>query len=120
MTSNATPAATPKVTPGALFGRVVEHHRKRAHVDQAEVAAALGVTQSAYSRLEWGQSGMTVTQLWKVAACLGLPPSRLTLDVEEYAERLRLHGVEVVEEKTAAAGLLIGLGILAALIAAAN
>jgi transcriptional regulator with XRE-family HTH domain len=120
MTSFATPPAAPKVTPGALFGRVVEHHRKRAHIDQAVVAAALGVTQSAYSRLEWGQSGMTVTQLWKVAACLGLPPSRLILDVERYADRLRQQGVEIVEGKAAAAGLLIGLGILAALIAVAN
>lgn len=111
----------PTITYGALIGKIVLHHRKLRGIDQAAVAAALGVTQSAYSKLELGQTSMTVTQLRMIAESLGLAPQDLLGEVEMHATHLRAQGVEVKNEREVSpAGLLVGLGILAALLAAAG
>jgi restriction system protein len=46
-----------------LIGAIVEHYRKGRAITQEAMAQALGILQSAYSRLEQGQSGMSVAQL---------------------------------------------------------
>ena len=86
------------------------------------MASTLRVTQSAYSKLEKGQSSITVVQLNAVAARLKVPSATLLQDTERYAVRLRQQGVEITDEKqdSSAAGLLVALGLLAALIAAAG
>lgn len=121
MTERASRVPKPTITYALLVGRIVEHHRKQMGIHQEHVAQALGISQSAYSRLEQGQSGMSVTQLRMIAERLGTTPVVLLRDAEQYANQLRAQGVTVTDEKhDAAAGVLIALGILAALIAAAN
>lgn len=51
--------------------------RERAGLTQAEVAAAVGTTQSTIARLEGGKSNPTVATLRKYAAAVGL-----TLEIE--------------------------------------
>jgi transcriptional regulator with XRE-family HTH domain len=85
------------------------------------MAQALGISQSAYSRLEQGQSAMSVTQLRAIADKLGTTPDFLLHHATDYANRLRAQGVTVTDEKAGTtAGVLIALGILAALFAAAS
>jgi transcriptional regulator with XRE-family HTH domain len=112
----------PKIAYGALLGRVIEHHRTQRKVQQEQIATSLGITQSAYSKLEKGQSAISVMQLNTVAACLQMQSSTILQDAERYAAHLRQQGVEITNEKqdSSAAGLLIALGLLAALIAAAG
>jgi len=115
-------SVTPKIAYAALVGRVIEHYRLKAGVNQGQIAHALGITQSAYSRLEQGQSAMNVVQLNAVATQLRMTPAQLLQDAERYVAHLRAQGVEITNDKqgSSGAGLLIALGLLAALIAAAG
>ena len=80
------------------------------------MAAALGLSQSAYSRLESGDTNITAWQLRVCASQLGLVPSKLLAQVEQHERLLRAQGVTIVaEKKVNPAAVLIGLALLAAL-----
>jgi len=120
---NATsPIPTPSISYARLVGAVVEYHRthhRQKPIHQEEMAQALSISQSAYSRLELGQTAMSITQLRMIAEKLGTTSEDLLKHVALYAKQLKQNGVEVIDEKPAsAAGVLIAMGILAALIAA--
>ncbi|NNN18756.1 MAG: helix-turn-helix transcriptional regulator [Acidimicrobiaceae bacterium] len=115
------PIPKPTLTYATLVGRIVEHHRKQQGIHQEAVAQTVGISQSAYSRLEKGQTAMSVTQLRLIAEVLNTTPERLLQHTAQYANQLRAQGVDVTDEKpNSAAGVLIALGILAALFAAGN
>jgi transcriptional regulator with XRE-family HTH domain len=120
--SQAATAIPKAVIPYArVLGAVVEHHRKRLLITQEAMAKAIGVSQSAYSRLVQGQSAMSVVQLRAISAQLGLPPEAIVHNAEGYAAQLQQQGVSVTDKRPdSAAGVLIALGILAALVAAAK
>ena len=116
-----TTPVNPKIPYGAILGRVIGHHRDLRHITQETLASVLGISQSAYSRLEKGHSGMTVAQLNAIAPHLGMTAGQLLQATEGYAAHLRAGGTEITDQKpeaSAAPALLIALGILAALIAA--
>ena len=111
----------PAITYGRVLGAVVEHYRTQKSMTQQVMAAALGISQSAYSRLELGQSVMSVTQLRAIAAQLGMHVAVLLQHAEEYSAQLQQQGVRITDQKPeSAAGVLIALGILAALVAASK
>jgi transcriptional regulator with XRE-family HTH domain len=121
MNRSATPIPKPKMPYAALIGRIVEHRRTQLRIRQEQIAQALGISQSAYSRLEKGQSAMSVTQLRIVASQLNTTPPDILDQTERYATQLRAQNVEVTDEKPDSnGGVLIALAILAALIAAAS
>ena len=121
MSRSATQVPKPTISYATLVGRIVEHHRTQARIHQEAMAQALGISQSAYSRLAQGQSAMSVTQLRMIADRLGTTPDFLLHHTAQYANQLRVQGVTITDEKQeSAAGVLIALGILAALFAAAG
>jgi len=122
MPKAATQPPKPTISYATLVGRIVEHHRRQAQMHQEAMARALGISQSAYSRLEQGQSAMSVTQLRLIADHLGTTPDFLLQHTRQYADQLRAQGVVITDNKqeSPAGGVLIALGILAALFAAAN
>jgi hypothetical protein len=62
---------------------------------------------------------MNLIQLSQVALQLRTTPSALIGEADRVADRLRAQGVEVKSEKELPAGaILVGLGILAAILAA--
>jgi hypothetical protein len=64
---------------------------------------------------------MSISQLRAAARSLGLSPSQLLEEVDNYAVQLDATGVAIPDVKAAnPAALLIGLGFLAALIAATS
>ena len=107
------------ITYGAVLGQVLARRRQaQMGLHQQDVAASLGIGQPAYSRLESGQSAMSVSQLRRVALRLGTQPSELLAEADRYVMYLQAQGVVVVDDKEGSTGeLLIGLGILAALLA---
>lgn len=109
----------PQIAYGALLGRVICHYRERLGIHQHQIATALGISQSAYSRLEKGQSAMSVTQLRVIASQLGIPPARVLDDVDRYAQALRHQGALITDDKqqSSSAGLLVALGLLTAVLA---
>src|ERR1700712_4515879 len=105
------PAA--KLTYTALLGQILQHHRQRLGLQQADVAAALGILQPAYSRIEKGDTSITVTQLRIVARTLNMRPSQILDHADHWTQMLRSQGVTVTDDKEVPqTALLIGLGIL--------
>ena len=77
------------------------------------------MSQSAYSRLESGDSVVNLAQLHVIAPRLGMSPSEVLNSADQYAARLRHQGVDVVSEKPSnPAAVAIGLGLLVALLLA--
>jgi transcriptional regulator with XRE-family HTH domain len=121
MQTIATQVPKPTISYATLVGRIVQQHRTQARIHQEAIAQALGISQSAYSRLEQGQSAMSVTQLRAIADQLATTPDFLLQHTAQYADQLRAQGVNITDNKQqSAAGVLIALGILAALFAAAS
>jgi transcriptional regulator with XRE-family HTH domain len=117
--SSSVPAA--EVPYSALIGQVIKKLREGAHIDQGAMAAQLGLSQSAYSRLECGETNMNVWQLRACAAALGQQPAQLLALAQRREMQLQAQGIAIVPEKrTNPAGALIGLAILAALLASSK
>jgi transcriptional regulator with XRE-family HTH domain len=98
-----------------LVGQVIAHLREQRGIKQGDAASAIGLSQSAYSRLENGESVFSLSQLRTVAQFLGMQPSELLFTADSYEHMLRAHGATVVsEKKDYSAAVALGLGILAA------
>ena len=111
----------PAIPYTALVGQVLLGHRGRKSLHQNDLAAALGVSQSAYSRIEQGDTTISISQLRVIARRLDIAPGDLLREADGLAERLRMQGVEVSDEKGVhPAAVMIGLGILAAILASAK
>lgn len=85
----------PATTYLAVVGRVLSRFRARSDKRQADVAAALGVSQSVLSKLERGATPLTVEMLAEIARVFGTRPGRILDAVERVVEWLRKHGVDV-------------------------
>ena len=96
MNAHATPPQ-PAIPYTALVGQVLLGHRGRKSLHQNVLAAALGVSQSAYSRIEQGDTTISISQLRVIARRLGIAPGDLLREADGLAERLQ--GVEVSDEK---------------------
>ena len=106
----------PQVPYPVLVGRVVKSLRAERKIDQASMAQALSLTQSAYSRIESGDTAMSIWQLRLCALVLHVAPSDLLRRVEVLEHRVATEGIEVVaERRTNPRAALIGIAILAAL-----
>jgi transcriptional regulator with XRE-family HTH domain len=116
--SHSPPAVVPY---SALIGGVVQNQRKFLNLQQGDVAQQLGLSQSAYSRIESGDTVMSVTQLRQIATLLRTTAQRLLDQADTIAAQLYSQGVSISHEKKNNSGaILIGLGILAAALVAAS
>lgn len=70
-------------------------------ITQADIANSLGVTVSTWSRIERGESALSLEQLLTVAVFFNIPLSKLFLHVEEQIENLKKEGVLVAISKDA-------------------
>lgn len=121
MQKKSTPPPRPLVTYPALVGKILAQQREARGVKQGDLAAAIGLSQSAYSRLESGESILNLAQLRNAAMQLGLNPSQVIHWADTYEAQLRQQGVEVLSEKPDnPAAIAIGLGLLAALLMSAR
>jgi transcriptional regulator with XRE-family HTH domain len=99
-----------------LVGKAIGELRAKAGITQGEMAAALEIGQSAYSKLESGQASMTLVQLRLVALQLKCESHMILKTADMLASKLQDSGVDVPARKDDnKAGLLIGLGLLLAL-----
>ncbi len=117
MQEKSSPVARPVVAYPALVGKMLVIRREQLGLKQGDVAAAIGLSQPAYSRLESGDSILNITQLRKVCAHLKLSPAQVLQAADDFEQRLVRQGVEVPAEKpTNPAAVAIGLGLLAAIV----
>lgn len=91
------------VTYQGILGAVVNILRSDSGraITQAEIAEQLGITVSTWSRIERGESPLTLEQLLMVASFLGLPLSSLFKFVEEKVDELAKKGIQVAISKEA-------------------
>ena len=121
MHSKSIPQTTPIVVYSALVGKILTQQRERQSIKQGELAAVLGLSQSAYSRLESGDSVLNVSQLRNACGHLKIMPSFVLDLADQYEAQLRRQGVDIILEKpTNPAAIAIGLGLLAALLIGAK
>lgn len=78
----------------ALVGAVLQGRRKELGLSQAQVAEEAGLNVSTWSRIENGESALTIEQLAAAAAKLDLAPSAILRTVEEKVAELRERGIE--------------------------
>lgn len=116
-TSHVNNFATQGVVPyNTLVGKAIDEIRTRTGVTQSDMASALEIGQSAYSKLESGQAAMTLAQLRAVAVRLDCEPNDILRRSDGLARELERNGVQVPTKKDDnKAAILIGLGLLLAL-----
>jgi transcriptional regulator with XRE-family HTH domain len=111
--------AAPQIPYTALVGQILMRHRVRLGLHQVHLAAALGISQPAYSRIEQGGTSISIGQLRIIARQLNVLPARILHEAEVWTQRLNARGVTVTDEKEVSkSSLVVALGILAAILAA--
>ncbi len=83
----------------AIVGTILINMRQQFQIEQAFIAQGVGVTPSTWSRVERGESALTVTQLAKAAKALRVKPSVILSSAEQAREQLERQGVIVRYDK---------------------
>ena len=83
----------------AIIGSVLINMRHRLQVEQVNIAKSVGVGQSTWSRIERGESTLSVTQLVKAAKELRVNPSIILSESEKVKRELEADGVQVLNDK---------------------
>ena len=86
----------------ALVGNVLAQFRKEKGIGQAEFGALVGIGQSTWSRIEKGESALTIEQLAKAAHYLELAPHELLAIVDGAKEDLRGQGIGTLMDRIGA------------------
>lgn len=105
----------------AIIGRIIEFKRKQQGLDQQALADQLDITQSAWSRIERGQSGVSMPQLVRISEILNTKPYKIIEEADHAADSLNAQGVKVhsnIITKSDQAIAFLGLAALGALVAA--
>jgi len=111
----------PAVVPySVILGGVIEQERKqRGWPQQGRFGEKLGLSASAYSRIESGNTAISVTQLRQIAYILQINAQYLLNRSDLITQQLMAQGVQIThEKKDNSAAILLGLGILAAALVA--
>lgn len=95
-------ASSVRTTFPEVLGKGITHWRKKQNLKQADVAEAVGVSQSAYSRIEKGKSNLSVIQLRRIGHCLDMSAAEMLSEVEAAISRLRAKGILVQDEDSKA------------------
>ena len=112
----------PATTYPALVGRVLKELRERHGFDQAALAAAAGVTQPTWSRVERGDIPINIEQLALASHALEVTPGYVLKLADRSAENAREQGIEVRLTRTATGNdglVLVGAAAVALLVLAA-
>lgn len=78
----------------SVVGAVLASMRKEQGLAQNDMAEAIGATVSTWSRIESGESALTVEQLAQAAKKMGVEPSAILRVADEKVAELRNKGVE--------------------------
>jgi transcriptional regulator with XRE-family HTH domain len=64
--------------PSPFIGQKIKKLRELKNLTQSHVANELGITQSAYSKLEMGETEITFQKLTRISEILGMSPEEIT------------------------------------------
>ena len=107
----------------AIVGRLLAETRRANNLSQGEVAAMVGLSQAAWSKIERGETAATVEQIAVAADAFRLTPGQLLQQADRVVDHARGEGVKVnrvrISSSDVAVLAVIGVAALAALVAAA-
>lgn len=101
----STPNMRPAVSYPEIVGGVLKQLRSQRQLDQAKLAAAVGVAQPTWSRIENGTIPITIEQLGVVAPQLGLLPSEILRHADLAAKRFSEQGIQVTPQRANPTGI---------------
>lgn len=107
---------------GQIVGQVIRGRREMQGINLLTMAESVALaTPSGWSRVETGDTAMTLAQLRKAAKKLGMEPAAIVRQADVIATQLEASGVVVHDDKPKNLGkwLLGGAGILALVAAGA-
>jgi transcriptional regulator with XRE-family HTH domain len=73
------------ISPHAAFGQVLRKHRLAAGLSQEQLGLESGVQRNFISLIETGQNQPTIGTIFKLAAAMGIKPSKLITETERIA-----------------------------------
>ncbi|MBR8361361.1 helix-turn-helix domain-containing protein [Burkholderia vietnamiensis] len=82
-------------TSGAILGQVLVKLRTSIGLKQHELAEGVGVSASTWSRIEKGDSGLSIDQLRAAAKALGVSAALILQMVEEAEKEVKSRGIDV-------------------------
>jgi len=94
--SKLTAKLQPATTYRAVLGKVLEAQRSVLKKNQQEFAVEIGASQSAWSRVETGQSSLSVEEFVMVCKALKFRPEEALDRVQRSIDYLHKRGVQVV------------------------
>lgn len=105
-------------TYNGIVGAVLRGRREFLKLEQADMAAQLGLTQSSYSRMENGKTSLTLVQLSGIAPILKFSSSEFLKHVEKIRSDMERQGISVSPEKEpiiseGITNILLGTALLA-------
>jgi len=111
-----------EISYGQIVGQVMRGRREMQGVTLATMAQSVALaTPSGWSRVETGDTAMTLIHLRKAARKLGMEPAAIVRQADVIAAQLEASGVVIQDEKPKNIGkwLLGGAGLLALVAAGA-
>jgi transcriptional regulator with XRE-family HTH domain len=109
----------------AIVGQVLFNLRQERDIKQGDIAAAVNIGQSTWSRIEKGEVALSIDQLARAAGRLACLPSDVLkwadqaaaqIQQEERVEVLNDRPIDVKQKSNNTGALLLGAGALAAMI----
>lgn len=92
----------------AVLGRLIAQKRQQKQIDQGEIAKAVGVSRSTWSRIEAGESALNMDQLAKAANKLDMSVGALMVEADDVAGKLREQDVEVLDSRDQTSASKVG------------
>jgi len=89
------------------IGQAIAHHRGRAGLSQAAVAASIGLTRTSISNIEKGRQKMLVHTLLDIARTLSVAPADLVPAGTEQNDAVRFSGTKTSPAERATISALI-------------
>ncbi|MBX9634956.1 MAG: helix-turn-helix domain-containing protein [Magnetospirillum sp.] len=103
----------------ALVGKVLTAKRELLGWDQAKMSGYMGLSRSTWSRIENGESALTMDQLARAAQVLGVAPHTILADADKARDLIVDGGLKVVPERNNTGLTLLAGAALALLVARA-
>jgi len=96
---NTTPPEVNRTTYNAVVGRLLASYRETQGLEQAELAERLHMSQPSWSRIERGETNVTMEVLAKAALALNTSPGEIVDKTEQAKQGLEKLGIEVLLER---------------------
>ena len=84
-----------ETTYSAILGQILKELRKNKGMDQADIAKEMGMNRSSWSRIESGNTMVTIQQLQKAADFFGMEANAILLDADTVAKKMKDEGYTV-------------------------